>query len=97
MKDNISIGLRGPMQTITFRCPEKLANQLRGESKRRNIPKSDLLRQALEYYLSQKGLTTQHTSLYSLSKDLCGAINGPEDLSENSAHLEGYGHCLQTL
>ena len=78
------------METITFKCPEKLANRLRGESKQRKIPKSDLLRQALEFYLSQKGLT-QHMSLYSLSKDLCGVIQGPEDLSENPAHLEGYG------
>ena len=78
------------MKTITFKCPEKLANDLKGESKRRKIPKSDLLRQALEFYLSQKGLTT-HVSLYSLSKDLCGAISGPEDLSENPTHLEGYG------
>ncbi len=78
------------MQTITFKCPEKLANKLRGESKGRKIPKSDLLRQALEFYLNQKGVTSQ-VSLYSLSKDLCGSISGPEDLSENSAHLEGYG------
>lgn len=78
------------METITFKCPEKLANRLRAESKQRKIPKSDLLRQALEFYLSQKGLI-QQVSLYSLSQDLCGAIDGPEDLSENSAYLEGYG------
>ena len=76
------------MQTITFKCPEKLANQLKGESLGRNIPKSDLLRRALEFYLNQKGLSAQKTSLYSLSKDLCGSINGPENLSENSAYLE---------
>lgn len=79
------------MQTITFKCSEKLAKQLIGESRERKIPKSDLLRRALEFYLSQKGIAAQHISLYSLSKDLCGAIDGPEDLSENPAHLEGYG------
>ena len=79
------------MQTITFKCPEKLANQLKSESLSRKIPKSDLLRCALEFYLSQKGLSTSQTNLYSLSKDLCGAIDGPADLSENSAYLEGYG------
>ncbi len=79
------------MQTITFKCPEKLANQLRGESLGPKIRKSELLRRALEFYLSQKGLSTQQASFYSLSKDLCGAIDGPEDLSENSAHFEGYG------
>jgi len=78
------------METITFKCPEKLAKKLRGESSGRKISKSDLLRQALEFYLEQKGLTS-HTSLYSLSKDLCGAVSGPEDLSENSSYLEGYG------
>ena len=79
------------MQTITFKCPEKLANQLKDVSLGRKIPKSDILRCALEFYLSQKGLTAQQTSLYALSKDLCGAVEGPEDLSENTVYLEGYG------
>lgn len=79
------------MRTLTFKCPEKLALQLEGESMGRNIPMSDLLRRALEFYLCQKGQYTQQISAYSLSQDLCGAIEGPEDLSENPAHLEGYG------
>ena len=79
------------MQTITFKCPEKLAIQLEGESLGRKIPKSDLIRRALEFYLCQKGLSTGQTNLYSLSKDLCGAIDGPVDLSENSEYLESYG------
>ena len=70
------------METISFKCPEKLANKLRGESKLRKIPKSDLLRQALEFYLFQKGVAPQ-VSIYSLSKDLCGSLHGPDDLSEN--------------
>ncbi len=78
------------MKTITFKCPEKLAQKLIGESKLRKIPKSDLLRQAVEFYLVQKG-STPLVSIYSLSKDLCGSLHGPEDLSENPAHLEGYG------
>ena len=78
------------METITFKCPENLARKLRGESKLRKIPKSDLLRQALEFYLVQKG-STPIVSIYSLSKDLCGSLLGPDDLSENPAHLEGYG------
>lgn len=78
------------METITFKCPKGLAHRLKGESRKRKLPKSDLLRQALEFYLNQKGSTTQ-VSLFSLSKDLCGSIEGPEDLSENPSHLEGYG------
>jgi Ribbon-helix-helix protein, copG family len=78
------------MKTITFKCPEKLAKMLRGESELRKIPKSDLLRQALEFYLLQKGAASV-VSIYSLSKDLCGSLHGQEDLSENPAYLEGYG------
>ncbi len=78
------------MATITFKCTEKLAKQLQEESHARHIAKSDLLRQAVELYFAQRG-SNQQPSLYSLSKDLCGAIDGPEDLSANSAHLEGYG------
>jgi len=78
------------MKTISFKCPEKLARRLRGESRLRRIPKSDLLRQALEFYLFQKGITPKE-SIYSLSKDLCGSLHGPEDLSDNPVYLEGYG------
>jgi Ribbon-helix-helix protein, copG family. len=78
------------METMTFKCPEKLAKWLQGESKHRKIAKSDLIRQAIEFFLLQKGSTT-HASLYSLSKDLCGSLQGPEDLSENPAYLDGYG------
>ncbi len=78
------------METITFKCPEKLAHRLKKESKRRKLPKSDLLRRALEFYLDQKGSATQ-VSFYSLSKDLCGALHGPKDLSENPSYFQGYG------
>jgi hypothetical protein len=78
------------METMTFKCSEKLAKWLQGESKLRKIPKSDLIRQALEFFLLQKGSMRQ-ASLYSMSKDLCGSLQGPEDLSENPTYLEGYG------
>lgn len=78
------------METISFKCPEKLAKKLRGESRQRKIPQSDLLRQALELYFFQQGIAPE-VSIYSLSKDLCGSLHGPEDLSENPAYLEGYG------
>lgn len=79
------------MQTITFKCPEKLAKQLSKESLYRKIGKSDLLRQALEFYLSQKWHSSDRKSFYALSKDLCGAIDSSEDLSENPVYLQGYG------
>lgn len=60
------------------------------EARSKDIKKSTLVRQALEYYLSQKGIS-QKQSLYSLSTDICGSIEGPEDLSQNAAHMEGYG------
>ena len=78
------------METMTFKCPEELAQMLRGESKRRKISKSDLLRQALEFFLIHTG-TKPLVSVYSLSKDLCGSLHGSEDLSENPDYLEGYG------
>lgn len=80
----------GFMVVVTFKCSEKLVDKLKGESKGRKISKSNLIRQALEFYLERNGLTSS-MSLYSLSKDLCGAVDGPEDLSDNSYYLEGYG------
>ncbi len=79
------------MQTITFKCPDKLGRQLETESAELNIRKSDLLRRALVYYLARKGISTHKSSLFALSEDLCGSVEGPEDLSTNFEYLEGYG------
>lgn len=78
------------MHIVTFKCPDDLLKWLENESKERKISKSDLLRRALEFFFSQKGLTSS-VSLYSLSKDLCGSLKGPKDLSTNPEHLERYG------
>ena len=71
------------MQSLSFKCNKQLAKQLNKECVKRKIAKSDLVRRALTYYLTHKGLATQKSTLYDLSKDLCGTLNGPSDLSEN--------------
>lgn len=76
--------------TVSFKCPELLDRQLETESGQLHISKSDLIRKAIENFMEQKGVSTKR-SLYSLSKDLCGAIDGPVDLSTNPSHYEGYG------
>lgn len=79
------------MQTYTFKCPDDLAEQLLSESEHRKMGKSDLIRRALVYYLARKGKALKRSSIYALSQDLCGSIEGPEDLSDNPDYLEGYG------
>lgn len=74
------------MQTFSFQCSEKLAKKLRDESRIRKVPKSELLREALELYLFQKEVISP-ASIYTRSKDLCGSLHEPEDLSENSKNL----------
>lgn len=78
------------MHTVTFKCPDDLLKWLEKESKVRKTSKSDLLRHALEFFFTQKG-SSPAVNLYSLSKDLCGSLKTPEDLSTNPEHLEGYG------
>jgi Arc/MetJ-type ribon-helix-helix transcriptional regulator len=79
------------MQTISLKLPEHLLAQLESEAKARRVTKSLLIRESLE-----KALETQSrsgaSSCYDLARDLAGSVKGlPEDLAENSKHMEGFG------
>ena len=51
------------------------------------------MRETLESRLEQvQPRSTGGSSLYELSRDLCGsAVGGPRDLAANKKHLAGYG------
>jgi hypothetical protein len=76
---------------ITVRVPKTLGALLRDRSRAKGQTPSDLVRIALETYLSRAGVAR---SAYELAEEagLIGcAGRAPKDLSTSRRHLEGFG------
>lgn len=57
----------------------------------RGISQSEIIREAVAYYLRMMPNEKRSGSFLELAHDLCGKNSGPVDLSTNSKHLKGYG------
>lgn len=80
-----------PVTTITCRIPEELNDRLTAEAARALVPKSVLLRRALEQSLAQRPAAARR-SAFDRVKDLCGIIgDGPTDMSTNPDYLKDFG------
>ena len=79
-----------PMKTISIKVPQALAARIEEAAEATGRSKSDLLRDAIEQYLLRGALSTAR-SISSEATDLSGCLEGPDDLSFNPRHLEGYG------
>ena len=78
------------MTTITCKIPDHLDAKLEAAARQRRVPKSEIVREALEQRLvARRG--RGKTSAFDLVKSLCGSLNGPTDLSANAAYLEDLG------
>jgi Arc/MetJ-type ribon-helix-helix transcriptional regulator len=67
------------MKTLTVRLPEALVAQIEAESRRRNLSKSDVVRERLTG--AQKSRRGQQESLDAVA-DIVGSVDGlPRDLS----------------
>lgn len=76
------------MKNITLRIPEKMDNYLKKLSRKTSLPRSEIIRQAIdEYVLKDKHQTG---SFLDLAKDIKGSIKAEPDLSVEK-HLKGYG------
>jgi hypothetical protein len=77
-------------KTLTVRLAESLVAQIDAESRRRNVTKSDVVRERLERY----GEPPAEDPLASI-RDLIGSIDqGPPDLSARKKHylkVTGFG------
>ena len=80
------------MKTLTVRLPEPLAAQIDAESRRRQVSKSDVIRERLEAGAGRR--QAESTSLDAIG-DLIGSVDGlPVDLSARRKHYlkaTGYG------
>jgi len=78
------------MKTISLKISKTLAHRLQERASEAGVNKSELLRQALEHYLSQSRAAST-ASVTALASDLVGCFRGPTDLSTGAKHLDNYG------
>jgi predicted DNA-binding protein len=78
------------MKTVSLKLPDTLDDQLTTVSRQRGTSKSAFIREALEAYLTYAGEASLGTVLEA-AQDLCGCVEGPEDLSTHPQHMVGYG------
>lgn len=78
------------MKTISLRIPNSLDRRISRQAKKLHVSKSQLVRDALEWYLEYTR-KLGGPSCYDLTRDLCGSVEGPPDLSTNRKYLEGFG------
>jgi hypothetical protein len=81
------------MDTLTVKIPTRLQAELEQASRREQLPKSELVRRALDTYLSRPARSAAAPlSALDLAGDLAGCFGGgPKDLASNPRHLEGFG------
>lgn len=75
------------MDSMSIKLPRALRERVARIAKRRNVSRTEVVRDALEAYtLSDKG------SASASARDLRGCLKGlPRDLSSSPRHLKGYG------
>ncbi|MFT3817547.1 MAG: ribbon-helix-helix domain-containing protein [Rubrivivax sp.] len=82
------------MDTLTVKIPAPMQAALEQASRRERLPKSELVRRALQSYLARPaaaGAAAQPSAL-DLAGDLVGCFSGgPKDLASNPKHMEGFG------
>jgi predicted transcriptional regulator len=75
------------MESMSIKLPRALSAKVSRLAKRRNVSRTEVVRDALEAYTAQEG-----ASAGSAASDLKGCLKGlPRDLSTNRKHLKGYG------
>jgi predicted transcriptional regulator len=75
------------MKTVSLKLPPSLNVRLERAAKERGQSKSEVVRAALEQFLSGE----RPMSALELAGDLVGCAEGPGDLSANPEHMEGFG------
>jgi hypothetical protein len=75
------------MRPLTIKVPTQLEQEIDRMAKSRGVPRSVVVREALEAYVAPPG-----ASVLDPIRDLVGAFDGlPPDLSTNPKYLDGFG------
>jgi hypothetical protein len=75
---------------LTVKISELLEARLNSMSRKTGQSRSEIVRRALQQYLSSGGQTASD-SFRDSSLDLAGCVQGPSDLSWGKTHFVGYG------
>lgn len=78
------------MKTIALKLPDELLKRIERAANRRGETRSAVMRGVLEEFFAEQTKETMGSCL-DLARDLAGCVQGPEDLSTNPTHMEGYG------
>jgi len=78
------------MKILSLKLPDDLDARICALAKRTGSNKSEVVRNALDAYLSNQS-TPQKGSALELAGDLVGSLEGPHDLSYRAEHMRGYG------
>jgi Ribbon-helix-helix protein, copG family len=73
------------METVTLKMERKHVALLKEQAKALGRSRAAIVRELIDEHLTPK----KRPSLYDLTKDLCGSVSGPRDLSTRP--LTGYG------
>jgi predicted DNA-binding protein len=81
------------MSVLTCKLPEALDGRLAELARRRGVPKSVLVREAIEAKLATEiAVSSPPANLIEALGDSVGSIaSGKRDLARNKKHLRGYG------
>ncbi|MBI4357301.1 MAG: hypothetical protein HY559_05430 [Gammaproteobacteria bacterium] len=78
------------MKTVAVKISDELSNQLELFRSQAHLSRSKVIRLSLEHFLEETPKRIEN-SFFDCAQDLCGTWQGPQDLSCNKKHLEGYG------
>lgn len=78
------------MKTIALKLPDELLRKIERAANRTGETRSAVMRGVLEEFLAGQSKETMGSCL-DLARDLAGCVQGPEDLSKDSTHMERYG------
>ena len=78
------------MKAISIKLPDPLFHDLAQRAKSSASSQSEIIRSALAAYL-QNDAQPSTASCADRAKRWTGIMQGPADLSTNSAHLDGFG------
>jgi predicted DNA-binding protein len=82
------------MSVLTCKLPSALDGRLSDLAKRRGVPKSVLVREAIEAKIAEEAAAPRRpaSNLIEALGDSIGSIaSGKRDLASNKKHLKGYG------
>lgn len=80
------------MSVLTCKLPSVLDGRLADLARRRGVPKSVLVREAIEAKIEEAAARHRPANLIEALGDSVGSIaSGKRDLARNKKHLKGYG------